>query len=223
MILYHGSEKIIEKPVFGAGKRNNDYGSGFYCTEDYELAMEWAVDENRDGFVNSYDFNLESTNMRILDLSNGYSVLSWIAILLENRNFDVSSPIAREAKKYILDNFAPSYQEYDVIKGYRADDSYFSFARDFLNNTISIEQLGAAMKYGNLGEQIVIKSERAFSELLFSRAFEADSSVWYSKKNRRDQHARQQYYDIDKNKFNRNDIYVYNILEQEMTIDDIRI
>ncbi|MBQ2640754.1 MAG: DUF3990 domain-containing protein, partial [Lachnospiraceae bacterium] len=32
--IYHGSVKIIEKPQYGAGRRDNDYGLGFYCTED---------------------------------------------------------------------------------------------------------------------------------------------------------------------------------------------
>ena len=37
-ILYHGSEFLIEKPEFGKGARHNDYGRGFYCTENIELA-----------------------------------------------------------------------------------------------------------------------------------------------------------------------------------------
>ena len=42
-ILYHGSEFLIEKPEFGKGARHNDYGRGFYCAENIELAREWAV------------------------------------------------------------------------------------------------------------------------------------------------------------------------------------
>lgn len=30
MKIYHGSENIIKKPVYGAGKLYNDYGRGFY-------------------------------------------------------------------------------------------------------------------------------------------------------------------------------------------------
>lgn len=41
--LFHGSEKVIEHPVFGAGKKHNDFGLGFYCTESEALAKEWAV------------------------------------------------------------------------------------------------------------------------------------------------------------------------------------
>ena len=38
MIIYHGSQQIVEVPKFGIGKTYNDYGQGFYCTEDIELA-----------------------------------------------------------------------------------------------------------------------------------------------------------------------------------------
>ena len=59
IVIYHGSTKIIEKPVFGVGNPKNDYGLGFYCTENLELAKEWASTEQRDGFANSYEIDLE--------------------------------------------------------------------------------------------------------------------------------------------------------------------
>lgn len=43
MILYHGSKDIIEKPIYGQGKKYNDYGLGFYCTDNIELAKEWGT------------------------------------------------------------------------------------------------------------------------------------------------------------------------------------
>lgn len=46
-ILYHGSEKIIEKPVYGFGKAYNDYGLGFYCTEELDMAKEWGVSREK--------------------------------------------------------------------------------------------------------------------------------------------------------------------------------
>ena len=49
LTVYHGSEKIIASPFFGGSKDNNDYGNGFYCSENAELAREWSVDENRAG------------------------------------------------------------------------------------------------------------------------------------------------------------------------------
>lgn len=48
--LYHGSEQLVEEPTFGKGKKNNDFGLGFYCTKSEDLAKEWAVSSLRNGF-----------------------------------------------------------------------------------------------------------------------------------------------------------------------------
>lgn len=88
IILYHGSNKIIKKPVYGAGKRYNDYGSGFYCTQDLDLAKEWAVSENQDGYANEYC--LDMAGLSVLDLSkDNFGILHWLTILLQNRLFDI--------------------------------------------------------------------------------------------------------------------------------------
>ena len=49
LIIYHGSQQIVEIPEFGIGKNYNDYGQGFYCTESIELAKEWACPIKNDG------------------------------------------------------------------------------------------------------------------------------------------------------------------------------
>ena len=89
-------------------------------------------------------------------------------MLMMHRNVRLSTPISERARDYLIENFLPDYKEYDAIIGYRADDSYFSFARSFVMNTISIKQLGNAMRLGKLGEQIVLKSEKAFEAIRFS-------------------------------------------------------
>ena len=162
--LYHGSDHIIEQPELGKGRLKNDYGKGFYCTEERDLAREWGVSRSRDGIVNQYQ--LETNGLTLLDLGgNEFCVLHWLTVLLENREFDLTTPLAVEAKEYLLEHFRPAYETYDLIKGYRADDSYFSFAQDFLNGAISYRQLTNAMRLGKLGEQIVVKSPRAFEQL----------------------------------------------------------
>ena len=161
MILYHGSPKAIETPLYGYGSKENDYGLGFYCTQSNDLAKEWACPTVQSGFSNKYELDMDG--LRVLHLnSDGYHILNWIAILLQNRIFAKRSPVARQANSYILNEFLPDISGYDVVIGYRADDSYFSYAKDFLNNTISVNQLSQAMKLGELGEQVVLKSEKAF-------------------------------------------------------------
>ena len=139
MIVYHGSPKIVETPTYGIGATDNDYGQGFYCTESIELAKEWACPTVTNGFSNKYELCLEG--LKVLNLNaEGYTILNWIAILLKHRTFKLRSPISRAAKPYILENFLPDISGYDVIIGYRADDSYFSYAKDFLNNTFYRER-----------------------------------------------------------------------------------
>lgn len=50
MVLDH----IIEHPQFGYGKPYNDYGMGFYCTENPDMAKEWGVGFNHNGYANQY-------------------------------------------------------------------------------------------------------------------------------------------------------------------------
>lgn len=210
----HGSENIIKKPTFGHGKKYNDYGLGFYCTENEELANEWAVDIDRNGYCNIYDLNIK--NLKILNLNDQkYSILTWLAILTANRTFDLTAPIAIEAYNYIFDNFTIDYSKYDIIKGYRADDSYFQYAEDFLNNLISLRQLSEAMYLGNLGEQIVLKSKKAFNNIHFLDARKVDKDIWYPKKEMRDRKARKDYYDIEKYKRKKDDIFVLQIINGE--------
>ena len=221
-ILYHGSDHIIEKPEFGKGKTHNDYGMGFYCTESLEMAKEWGTNKNRIGYANKY--RIDCDGLKILNLNTrAYTMLHWLTVLLENRTFDTTSPLAAEAKEYLLNVFHTEYEAYDVIVGYRADDSYFSFASDFINGTISYRQLCNAMKLGKLGEQVVIKSQKAFGRLEFLSAEIAEPKEWYTKKFVRDNSARQQYFDLRKNKRVKGDLYITAILDEEMKPDDQRL
>lgn len=220
--IYHGSNKIIEKPLFRYGKTYNDYGLGFYCTENLGMAKEWGVSKDTDGYANIYE--IETDNLSVFDLnSDEHTILHWLAVLLENRVFDIGSALAQEAKEYLLKNFALPYKEFDIITGYRADDSYFSFAQDFINGTISVRQLGNAMKLGNLGTQFVLKSRKAFDAVHFKGYEIAESSEWFSKKELRDKTVRRQYFDAERNKRQRGDLYITQILDEEIKADDSRL
>lgn len=224
MILYHGSQRIIETPLYGFGSKENDYGLGFYCTESNELAKEWACPTVQSGFSNKYDLDVSGLNVLYLN-SEGYHILNWIAILLQNRIFSKRSLIARQANNYIIQEFFPDISGYDVIVGYRADDSYFSYAKDFLNNTISVGQLSQAMKLGELGEQIVLKSEKAFEQIRFLGYEIADGSVYNPRRTERENRARKAYLTNHGNDFTTlgNEIYVMDIIREGMKNDDLRL
>lgn len=222
MIIYHGSEKIIEKPVYGKGNLRNDYGRGFYCTESEELAKEWACSNNKNGFANKYKLDTKGLNILYLN-SEKYNILNWLAILTKNRTYWENSTISEVAKKYLAENFMIDTTEYDVIIGYRADDSYFSFARDFVSGTISYRQLSEAMKLGNLGEQIVLISDKAFENITFISNSPADAQIYYKRKKDRDQKARKKYRETKGMESLKDELFIIDIMREGMKQNDSRL
>ena len=125
--LLHGTDHIIEVPDIHIGNPHNDYGMGFYCTRVDEMAREWACKKNTDGFVNSYDFDTEG--LKVLNLLDGtHTVLNWMALLLQFRTFKLDSEVAVDARDYLIGHYSIDLTGYDVVIGYRADDSYFQYA-----------------------------------------------------------------------------------------------
>lgn len=222
MKLYHGSENIIEKPVYGKGARYNDYGKGFYCTENIELAKEWACAKQKNGYANIYDLDLSELNVLNLN-SASYNILNWLAILADNRTYWQNGSIAEPAKNYIKENFLPDISAYDVIIGYRADDSYFSFAQDFVSGVISLQKLAQAMRLGKLGEQIVLKSQKAFAQIQFAGYENADAEEYYIKKNEREREARRQYRRNKKELADVNELFILDIMREEIKNGDARL
>ena len=221
MRLYHGSVNVIRRPVFGVGKATNDYGLGFYCTEHIELAKEWACGEQHDGFANAYDIDMDG--LAVLNLNDErWTILNWLAVLVNNRRIQVTTPIQDAARQYLLAHFLPDTSSSDVIRGYRADDSYFSFARAFLGNEISLAQLSVAMRLGNLGEQVVIKSRRAFKRLAFAGAEIAEAEHYHLRRRTRDESAREAFRreasspDLD-------GLFMRDVLRSRMEADDARL
>ena len=222
LTIYHGSREKRPCPIFGFGKTKNDYGQGFYCTETLELAKEWACADGNDGFANKYELN--TVGLSILHLNSpDYHILNWLSILLDNRTFNISGGIASRAKEYIMGHFLPDYKGYDVIIGYRADDSYFAYAGDFVDNTLSIENLRAAMELGKLGEQVVLISKKAFDALTFVEAIPASGAEYYQKYTQRDKAARDDYRILRDNSLPEDGTYVMDIIRGKWENDDARL
>lgn len=218
--IYHGSENIIDKPEFGKGRVNNDFGLGFYCTESEALAKEWAVSSLRNGFANRYI--LDTEYLKVLNLnSSQYTILNWIAVLVEHRLFTIKTPVARRARQYLIDNFSINVNAFDLITGYRADDSYFDYADSFINNGISVEQLARAMRLGKLGEQIVVKSKYAFSKLQFEGYNVADKAQFYALRKERNEEANKLYFAMLEE--DNDGLYIQDIIRSGIKNDDTRI
>ena len=185
-IIYHGSEFIIEKPEYLKGNIHNDYGLGFYCSSNKELAKEWAAKRTGHGFVNKY--RIRDDRLNILDLTKPpfNDVLYWVALLMHNRELsdDLRNNYPRELK-YLEDKYLIDIKKYDIVIGYRADDSYFRFPEAFVRSEITLESLNKIFQAGELGKQCVLISERSFNLIHFleyEEAFERSRGDYYTRK-----------------------------------------
>lgn len=222
MLIYHGSDHIIEVPVYNGSKRTNDYGCGFYTTADIELAKEWACGDRRNGFANAYELNTEG--LRILNLNGPeYGILNWLAVMAKYRSYWQRGSIAEEAKNYLQNNFFVDPAAYDIVIGYRADDSYFTFAQDFVSGAISLAKLSEAMRLGRLGEQIVLKSRQAFAHISFVGAEPAEAEVYYEKRSVRDREARRAYREKRRSADGLKELYMLDIMREEIKNGDPRL
>lgn len=190
IILYHGSSDKVVVPKYGFGEEKHDYGKGFYLTENIELAKEWAVcrPDETNGWV--HKFELETTDLKILDFQK-YNVLSWLAELMKHRDASDTKRYHMLAKKFI-EKYGINTSDYDVIKGWRADASYFYIAKEFVRDNVDIEILEELLSLGGLGIQYCVKSELAYSKLteIQSDLISVDYNEFNDKYNGRDINAR---------------------------------
>lgn len=172
--IYHGSDHIIEKPLYGVGEIYNDYGRAFYCSSSLDMAKEWANKSTVAGFANKYRF--DARGLSVLDVTDEKNnVLNWIAILMHHRNLSLATrTMYKRRLEFLEKNYYIDVSKYDVVIGYRADDAYFKFPLFFIQNELSLERLEEIYKLGNLGKQIAIISEKAFSRLKFISAIETE-------------------------------------------------
>lgn len=195
IILYHGTPDEVVNPVYGGGQDKHDYGRGFYLTEDIELAKEWAVcrPSQQNGWVHKYE--LDCTDLKMFDFQEK-NVLSWLAELMKHRDAADTKRYRMLAAKFI-EKYGIDVSSYDVIKGWRADASYFYIAKEFVRDNIDVEILEELLSLGGLGIQYCLKSELAFSKLCeIDEILSVDYTEFNDKYNKRDIEARNKMRDL---------------------------
>lgn len=191
LILFHGTPNRIVVPTFGKGEEKHDYGQGFYLSESIDLAKEWAVcrPNEEKGWVHKYE--LETDGLRILDFQEK-GVLPWLAELMKHRDAADSKRYRMLAKKFI-EKYGIDTDSYDVIRGWRANASYFYIAKEFVRDNIDMDILEELLSLGGLGIQYCIKTELAYSGLheVEEDLLEVSYAEFNEKYNQRDLTARQ--------------------------------
>lgn len=190
LILFHGTADKVIVPTYGLGNEKHDYGKGFYLTENVELAKEWAVcrPDETNGWV--HKFEIDTEGLHILDFQKK-NVLSWLAELMKHRDASDSKRYRMLSKKFI-DKYGVDTEGYDIIKGWRANASYFYIAKEFVRDNIDLDILPELLSFGGLGIQYCLKSEEAFLRLheITEAIMPVDYSEFNEKYNQRDVSAR---------------------------------
>ena len=164
LILFYGTPDKKVVPTYGKGNEKHDYGQGFYLTDSLDLAKEWAVchPNDKNGWVHKYE--LDTNGLKILDLQEK-GFLAWLAELMKHRDASDSKRYRILAKKFI-EKYGVDTKDYDVIKGWRANASYFYIAKEFVKDNVDMDILEELLSLGGLGIQYCIKSKLAYSKLI---------------------------------------------------------
>jgi len=102
--------------------------------------------------------------LNVLDFEKE-SILAWLAELMKHRQADNSKRYRLLSEKFIA-KYGIETSGYDVIKGWRADASYFYIAKAFVRDEIDVDILEELLMLGGLGVQYCIKTEKAYSKLI---------------------------------------------------------
>ena len=173
LIIYHGSDNIIDNPSHEGGRKFSDFGIGFYATTNIEMAKSWATRRNdKPAYVNKYMFNVDGLNSLTFDLD-----IHWILFIAYNRGL-----ILNDGINDILNKRYENIDEYDVIIGPTADDRMFDTLNLFFNNNITIDHCLNALNSMDLDIQYNIRIKTGIDAVAFSSSIELDEldKVYYS-------------------------------------------
>lgn len=171
MKLFYGADREVIVPKYNYGNPSNDYGLGFYLTSYKEIAELWATQYSPNGYLIEYDVDLSNLKVLRLNTINDEDILVWLTILISHRFSKDERDRYKKEIEWLEKNYLIDLSKYDVIIGYRADDSYFLYSRDFVGNELSLEILKDAMKLGKLDIQIMLRSKKAFQKIKYLNSF----------------------------------------------------
>ena len=147
MLLYHGSNTIVETPRILTHGYFKDFGYGFYCTELEKQAARWALTKQPTHIINVYDYE-EDKNLHMLHF-----------------------PALTEAWLDFVVNCRRGIEhDFDIVEGPMADDTIWDYVEDFTRGIISREAFWALAKFKYPTHQIVFCTEKSLSTLKFNRS-----------------------------------------------------
>ena len=148
MTLFHTGFQIIKSPDIHYGRKNADFGQGFYMTSDYEFSCRWAKERKGETpVVNIYE--LDTADLQVNRFSRDPD---WFSYIFRNRRGQPDSISA------------------DVIIGPIANDTIYDTMGIITSGLLKDEDALQLLLLGPEYHQIVLKTEKAAAQLVWSEA-----------------------------------------------------
>lgn len=154
LILYHGSQEIVEFPEIRLQRYNKDFYFGFYCTNIKSQAVRWAARFDGKGYLSEFEYTPD--------------------IKLNVRTF---SDMTEEWLDFIVDCRLGKPHNFDIVEGPMANDTIFNYVQDFADQKISREAFWALAKFSRPTHQMSFHTARALATLRFVRGLEVTNEV----------------------------------------------
>ena len=154
MIIYHGSNLMVEKPKLIAQNRYLDFGYGFYTTTNKVQAISFAdkvYKRKNEGSrqVSIYEIDEEKLFAECSVLRFDAPNEAWLDFVAENRSGNYDG------------------EDYDVVYGPVANDDVYTTFTLYQSGALSKEQTLETLKIKKLYDQMVFTTEKALSFLKF--------------------------------------------------------
>ncbi len=143
MTLYHTSDRIIQRPDVHQGRKNADFGWGFYLSPDRDFTYRWARDS---AVVNAYEFDESGLEVRRFTRS-----AEWFEYIFHNRRL-------RDGLKA------------DVVIGPIANDTIFDTLGLITSGYLTTDQALRLLMIRPEYTQVAVKTERAAQRLRWMSA-----------------------------------------------------
>ncbi len=154
MIVYHGSDVIVEKPVLLKPNRTLDFGPGFYTTTNKEQAVSFARkvmlrNDSRTKAVSMFEINIRQMEEELDVLKLNAPNEDWLDFVYTNR-------------QGIYDG-----KQYDVVVGPVADDAIYRVFGLYEAGLLTRKETIKRLKIQKLYDQITFCTAEAMSYLRY--------------------------------------------------------
>ncbi|MCL2426788.1 MAG: DUF3990 domain-containing protein [Oscillospiraceae bacterium] len=162
MIIYHGSNVVVEQPKILQSERMLDFGTGFYTTSNKEQAVRWSeiVCERREPKIpvlSVYEFDFEAAKRELVIIRFDEPSDEWFDFVCNNRS-------GRDDET-----------QYDIVIGPVANDRVYAVVQYYENGVYGKEEAIKRLKVDALYNQILFHTEKSLTFCRFSKSIEVGS------------------------------------------------